>query len=76
MNERMPVFVKIDDYKDVLDVIELIRSKIAQAHSTIQKINGLKSEENAELDMWKANLNDIEQKISKIDNSLLEPDSF
>jgi len=39
---EMPVFVKIDEYKDVLDVIDLIRNKVDQAKDIMGKINELK----------------------------------
>ena len=74
-NSEMPVFVKIDEYKDVLDVIELIKNKIVQANSILGKINELKNEEDAELEIWKTNLREIERKIDALDQSLLEPGS-
>jgi uncharacterized protein Yka (UPF0111/DUF47 family) len=75
INKEMPVFVKIDDYKEVLDVIELMKNKIEQAKSLIARINELKNEEDSELEAWKTNINEIEQKIDNVDNSLLEPES-
>ena len=75
INKEMPVFVKIDDYKEVLDVIELMKNKIEQAKALISKINELKNEEDSELEAWKTNINEIEQKVDNIDNSLLEPES-
>ena len=44
MNREMPVFVKIEEYKDVLDVLELIKNKIIQAKDVLGKINELKNE--------------------------------
>ncbi len=74
MNDAgMPVFVKIEDYKDVLDVIELIKNKIEQAKDVLGRINELKNEEDSELEVWKTNLEEIEGKIDDIDSSLLEP---
>ena len=74
MND-MPVFVKIDEYKEVLDVMELIKNKIVQARDILGKIDGLKNEEDAELEMWKTSINEIEEKIDRIDNSLLQPEN-
>ena len=70
----MPVFVKIENYKDVLDVMELIKNNITQAKNIINKINDLKNDEDAELDVWRINLEEIERKINDIDDSLLEPE--
>ena len=74
MSSEMPVFVKIENYKDVLDVMELIKNNITQAKNIINKINDLKNDEDAELDVWRINLEEIERKINDIDDSLLEPE--
>jgi hypothetical protein len=71
----MPVFVKIDEYKEVLDVMELIKNKVAQARDILGRINELKNEEDSELEMWRANIEAIEGKIESMDNSLLEPEN-
>lgn len=76
MNEKMPIFVKIDEYKEVLDIIEIIKSKILQANSIIHKINDLKNEEAKEIDLWKSSLDDIDGRIQSIDSSLLEPEGL
>jgi len=74
-SNEMPVFVKIDEYKDVLDVMELIKNKIVQAKDVLGKINELKNEEDSELEMWRTNIEEIEKKIDDIDENLLEPES-
>ena len=74
-SQEMPVFVRIEEYKDVLDVLELIKNKIVQANGVLGKINELKNEEDAELEMWKTNLEEIERKIDEIDSSLIEPET-
>lgn len=75
-NRDMPIFVKIDDYKEVFDVLELIKTKLAQAKNTLEKIDELKEQEDAEIDLWKGNIDEIEERINSIDESLLEPESF
>ncbi len=68
-----PVFVKIDEYKDVLEVMGLIKDKIEDARSTLGKINELKNEEDSELELWNSRLEDIEKKLEFIDRSLFQP---
>ena len=70
-----PVFVKIDDYKDILDVLDLIKGKLAEAKRTLADINELKNDEDAELELWSSTLNEIENKLDDIDGSLFEPES-
>lgn len=70
-----PVFVKIDDYKDILDVLSLIKDKLDEAKRTLGDINNLKNEEDSELAMWSSTLNEIEKKLGNIDKTLFEPQS-
>lgn len=70
-----PVFVKIDDYKDILDVLDLIKDKLAEAKRTLADLNELKNDEDAELELWSSTLNEIENKLDDIDRSLFEPES-
>jgi DNA-binding Lrp family transcriptional regulator len=76
MAREVPVFIKVDDYKDVIDVMELIKNKILEANGVLEKIRRLKAEEDAELELWNSNLEDIERKISYIDRTLFEPEDI
>jgi len=69
-----PVFVKIDEYKEILEVMNLIKNKIYEAKNTIKKINDVRSEEENEIDMWAGNLAEIERKVAFIDKTLFEVD--
>ena len=71
-----PVFVKIDEYKDVLEVIGVVKDKIEEARSTLGKINELKNDEDSELELWNSKLEEIERKIEFIDKSLFQPETL
>ena len=68
-----PVFVRIDEYKDVLDVMDLIKDKIAEAKDILGKITDLRNEEDAEIELWNSTINDVEKKIEHTDRMLFEP---
>ena len=70
MDERTPVFVKIEEYKEVLDIIDVVKGKLAQAKSTIDEINALKVEEDRELAEWSRDLDVVEQKIVAVDKTI------
>jgi len=70
--ESNTVFVKIEDYKDILEVMSILKNKVEDAKSTLRKINELKNEEDAELELWSTGLEDVERKIEYIDK-LFEP---
>ena len=74
--EKMPVFVKIEEYNNVLGLITAIRKKLDEAKDTIMKINDLKNEEDHQLEMRQSTLNEIEKKVDFIDHSLNEPEQF
>lgn len=74
--ERMPVFIKIEEYDDVLKLMKLIRKKLEEAKATVLKINDLKNEEDHQLEMWDNALAEVEKKIDFIDSSLNEPEQF
>ncbi|OIO64931.1 hypothetical protein AUJ68_04415 [Candidatus Woesearchaeota archaeon CG1_02_57_44] len=70
MNPHVPVFVKIDEYKDVLDTVNLVKGKMVEARSLLHEIATLKEEEDAELEQWQSNIDEIESKITAIDKAL------
>ena len=74
--EKMPVFVKIDDYQDVLDLIEVVRKKIDDAKSTLLKIHDLKNDEDQLVEQWQNSLSEIEKKVEFIDHTLNEPEHY
>jgi len=73
MDETMPVFVKIEDYNDVLDVTNMIKNKLGEAKETLAKLNELKNAEDSEIELWKTNLEEIERKVDFVDKTLFEP---
>ena len=73
--EKAPVFVKIEEYKDVLDVLSLVKDKVSKARQLLAKIAELKQQEDASLDEWNKDLNEVGQLVSTIDTSLLSPEA-
>ncbi|MDA1196803.1 MAG: hypothetical protein O2779_02470 [Nanoarchaeota archaeon] len=67
------VFVKIDDYKSVLDIVAKVKSKIHDARSTIEQIKHLKHREDTELGAWGQKLDDIEGKMDDLDRTMFRP---
>ncbi len=74
--EKMPVFVKISDYKDVLDLIEVVHKRVDDAKSTLLKIHDLKNEEDQLVDQWQNSLTEIEKKVEFINHTLNEPEHY
>jgi len=74
MEQKAPVFVKLEDYKDVIDLMSLMKEKLRQARFLLDKINELKNQEEAELQSWQRELEDVEQRVSEINRALFEPE--
>ncbi len=73
---KMPVFVKVEEYDDVLSLIKVIRKKIEDAKETLLKVNELKNEEDHQLEVWQSTLAEVEKKVDFIDHSLSEPEHY
>ncbi len=74
--KEMPVFIKIDEYKEVIEIVRTIKKKLDDAKSILYKINELKNKEDSELEDWKLNINEIEKKIEEINSSMFESETF
>ncbi len=69
-----PVFVKVDEYREILDVLDMVKAKIKEIRETLGGLNSLRNEEDAELAMWNSTVNEIERKIESIDKLMFEPE--
>jgi uncharacterized protein YfkK (UPF0435 family) len=76
VERQAPVFVKIEDYKDVLDILDLVKNKVNEAKRSLHEINEMKNQEDSELAIWSRELDEIERKVEFIDNTLLEPENI
>ncbi|MFH1682258.1 MAG: hypothetical protein ABIA37_00525 [Candidatus Woesearchaeota archaeon] len=74
--EKMPVFVKVEEYEDVMRTVNSLKSKIESAKGTLLKINQLKSEEDSQLETWHTALAEIEDRLHAISQLLHEPEQF
>ena len=70
--DKLPVFVKIDEYKEVIDIMNLIKNKLNEAKKVLNSIYDIKNQEDAELDEWGNELEEVERKVNFIDNKLFE----
>ncbi len=68
----MPVFVKIEDCTDIVDILNLTKDKIKRAHQILERINDLKNQEDAAVASWKRDLEAVEERIKLIDKKLFE----
>lgn len=72
---NVPVFVKIEDYKGVLAIVEHIKEKLSEARATLERLQEVRKEEDTEFEQWSNALSNIEKRIENIDHELLEPEA-
>ncbi|HLC84893.1 MAG TPA: hypothetical protein VJH22_03815 [Candidatus Nanoarchaeia archaeon] len=70
--KNMPVYVKIDEYKDIVDIINLTHDKIKKARELMRKIAELKRQEDQTLEHWRQELDAVETRVTDIDRKLFE----
>lgn len=72
-DQRAPVFVKVDEYKAIRDLLEAIKQRLAQAKALLVRVNELKQQEDAQIENWAHDIEEVEERMSSVDKSLLEP---
>ncbi len=66
--------MKIDKYRQVLDVVDVLKKQVDDIRSTLQQIKRLKTQEEEEIRIWEANISEVEKKILFVDQTLFEPE--
>jgi hypothetical protein len=66
------MFIKVDTYKESLATIDHIKAKIEDAKKSMKKIAELKKEEEVEMELWKKMLSEVEEKIHRMDKTLID----
>lgn len=74
--EKMPVFIKVEEYDNVTNSLITLKNRIEAAKVTLTKIHQLKDEEDAQLQSWQTALAEIESRLNSIDQFLHEPEQF
>lgn len=69
----VPVFVKLEEYNDILAIVSVIKKKIAESKDTLLKLEQLREEEDHEVVLWESNLKDVSEKLEFVDSILKEP---
>mgnify|MGYP001616284194 FL=1 len=69
---KSSVFIRIDRYKELSEVIRQIRSKLEDAKQALKKVKDLKSQEDAEFENWQTELTSVEQKLDEISGAMTE----
>ena len=66
------VFVKMERYKEVLDMVEKIKERLNEVDGILAELNRIRREEDKELDAWYQDLERIKGQLLDLDKRLFE----
>jgi len=65
-----PIFIKIDKFKEAMANFELVKKKLHESSSLLEKIKETREKEEEELNQWSAELSVLKDKIGSIDRKI------
>lgn len=73
---QKPVYVKLDEYKNILTLVDTLKAQVQAAKETLDDIRKLKQEEDVELEIWQTVIQEIENRMNFIDSTITEPEDM
>lgn len=73
---QKPVYVKLEEYKNILALVDTLKAQLMSAKDTLNEIRKLKQEEDVELEIWQTVVAEIENRIHFIDSTITEPEEM
>ncbi|MBS3134144.1 hypothetical protein J4214_02840 [Candidatus Woesearchaeota archaeon] len=70
-NEK-PLFVKIENYKDAIKMLERMKEELRKTDDILIKLNEIRSNEERELETWHSEVRKLKDRLLEIDKKLFE----
>ncbi|PIN75839.1 hypothetical protein COV18_01510 [Candidatus Woesearchaeota archaeon CG10_big_fil_rev_8_21_14_0_10_37_12] len=61
-------FIAVEDYQKIINNTNAVRARLLSAETIVKDLNTLKSKEETAFDVWRKKVEEVEKKISYIDN--------
>lgn len=61
-----PLFIKVEHYKQLLDIMDFIKARIDDIEKDIKNLQSLRDKEAAEIESWNSRLEEIREKLDSI----------
>ena len=74
--EQKPVFVRLDEYKNIIALVGSLQAHVDNAKATLAQIHKLKQEEDVELEIWQTVISEIESRTDFINTTLTQPEEM
>jgi len=72
MHEDKPLFVRVEKYKDVMETLNGLKSKLNEAGDILRELSRIKAEEEHELNAWQQDLEQAKERLLAIEKNLSE----
>jgi len=69
---REPIFVKIEKFRDALNILESIKNKLKESSELLESIRETQRKENEEIDKWAREIEDLKDKVMIVDKKLFD----
>jgi Sec7-like guanine-nucleotide exchange factor len=70
ISESNPVFVKIDKYKEILSIVDVINKKVVSVKQLLADLEQLRAKEEEEVRLWEKNMDEITSKLGSMQEEL------
>ncbi len=70
--DNTPIFVKIDEYEDILSVADEINEKVDTIRQSLDELKEMKREEDDHIKQWNSQLDLVTQKMEYVNDTLQE----
>jgi chromosome segregation ATPase len=69
-SKEKQIFIKIENFKQIVEAIENISKKLEELEQTLSKLQEVKDKESLEIDTWQQDIETIKQEITSIGENL------
>lgn len=65
-----PVYVRINNYQEILNIVDVIKANLLKTQQTVAAINKIKAKEDEILKNWNGGLEEISKRVEDISSTL------
>ena len=72
IESKEPLYVMVDNYREIMEGTNQVRSHLKEANDVIVRLGELKNEEDKEFEKWRLELEDMQRKLMYVDKVIFE----
>lgn len=69
-----PLFIKVEHYKELLDIMDFIKARISDIEKDIENLKSLRDKEANEIESWSSRLEEVKAKLDSIYGEVFTPE--